>query len=74
MNIFGKIGFILICAGGLLFAGIITWTILKVLIQTDLWYIRLPITAIIMGLILMLLSAIYDRYRSVKTEEVKEKY
>jgi high-affinity Fe2+/Pb2+ permease len=73
MNIFGKVGFGLIIAGGLIFAGIITWIIIETLIRSTLWYIQLPITAIILGLILMLLSAIYDRYKSVKTEEVKEK-
>jgi hypothetical protein len=35
--------------------------------------IVIAIKAIIMGIILMLLSALYDRHRSVKTEEVHEK-
>jgi hypothetical protein len=73
MNIFGKIGFGLIAAGGLIFAGIITWTVIDVLMETDLWYVQLAVTAIILGLILMLLSALYDRYRSVKTEETQKK-
>jgi hypothetical protein len=74
MNIFGKVGFGLIAAGGLIFAGIITWTVIDLLMKTDLWYVQLPLTAIILGLILMFISAIYDRYQSVKTEETEKKF
>lgn len=74
MNILSKIGFALIALGGLIFAGIIIWGLLQVFFEVPLpWYIQLAVTCIILGLILMLLSAVYDRYRAVQTEEVHEK-
>ncbi|MBU7015597.1 MAG: hypothetical protein HXS52_12330 [Theionarchaea archaeon] len=81
MNIFGKAGFALVVLGGLIFAGLIVYGIVKVLFQffvqgplpLSAQLVLVGITAFILGIILMLLSAMYDRYRSVKTEEVHEK-
>lgn len=81
MNIFGKAGFALVVLGGLIFAGLIVYAIVKVLFQffvqgsidPSVQLALVGITAFILGIILMLLSAMYDRYRSVKTEEVHEK-
>ncbi|MBU6996096.1 MAG: hypothetical protein HXS41_01210 [Theionarchaea archaeon] len=81
MNIFGKAGFALVVLGGLIFAGLIIYGIVEVLFQ---FFVQGPlplsaklvlvgITAFVLGIILMLLSAAYDRYRTVKTEEVHEK-
>ena len=74
MNWLSKIGFALIVLGGLIFAGMVIWTLIQLFVQAPIpWYIQLAVTALILGFILMLLSALYDRYRSVKTEEVHEK-
>jgi hypothetical protein len=81
MNIFGKAGFALVLLGGLIFAGLIIYGIVKVLLQflvqeplsASVQLVLVGITAFILGIILMLLSAVYDRYRDVKTEEVHEK-
>jgi undecaprenyl pyrophosphate phosphatase UppP len=81
MNVLGKAGFALLALGGLIFIGMIIWGIVRVVVElftADLnsllaQLIVIAITAIIMGIILMLLSALYDRYRSVKTEEVHER-
>ncbi|MBU7025110.1 MAG: hypothetical protein HXS40_13190 [Theionarchaea archaeon] len=81
MNIFGKAGFALVLLGGLIFAGLIIYGIVKVLLQffvqgplpLSAQLVLVGITAFILGIILMLLSAVYDRYRDVKTEEVHEK-
>jgi hypothetical protein len=81
MNIFGKAGFALVVLGGLIFAGLIVYGIVKVLFQffvqgplpLSVQLVLVGITAFILGIILMLLSAVYDRYKSVKTEEVHEK-
>lgn len=75
MNFLSKIGFALIALGGLIFAGIIIWTLIQFFFEVPIpWYIQLAVTAIILGLILMLLAAVYDRYKAVKTEEVHEKF
>ncbi len=75
MNILSKIGFALIALGGLIFAGFIIWTFIQFFFEeSSLWYIQLAVTAIILGIILMLLAAVYDRYKAVKTEEVHEKF
>lgn len=75
MNMLSKIGFAFIIVGGLIFAGIIIWGFIQLLIQVPIpWYILLAATAIILGIILMFLSALYDRYKTVKTEEVHEKF
>lgn len=68
-----KIGFGLLALGFLIFAGTIVRELLKVLFEIHVWYIEVAIVAIILGLILMLLSAIYDRYESSKTEEIRKK-
>lgn len=74
MNVIGRIGFALAALGGIIIVGLIIWQILRVFILSFIpWYIMLPVVAIILGFILMLSSAIYDRYKSVKTEEVHEK-
>ena len=73
MDILSKMGFALIIFGGLIFAGMIIWVFVKILIEAIPWYVQLAITAIILGIILMFLSALYDRYKTVKTEEVHEK-
>jgi membrane protein implicated in regulation of membrane protease activity len=73
MDLLSKMGFALIIFGGLIFAGMIIWVFVKILIEAIPWYVQLAITAIILGIILMFLSALYDRYRTVKTEEVHEK-
>lgn len=74
MNLLSKIGFALITLGGLIFAGIIIWTLIRVFIEAPIpWYIQLAVTLLILGFILMLLSAMYDRYRGVRMEEVHEK-
>jgi len=74
MNLFAKIGFALVAFGGLIFLGMVIWTLIQVLVEVPLpWYIQLAVTSIVLGFILMLLSALYDRYRTVKTEEVHEK-
>ncbi len=74
MNVIGKIGFALAALGGIIIVGLIIWQILRVFILSFIpWYIMLPVVAIILGFVLMLSSAIYDRYKSVKTEEVHEK-
>ena len=73
MNILSKVGFALIIFGGLIFAGMTIWGLLQLITQGIPWYILLAVTAIILGVILMFLQALYDRYRTVKTEEVHEK-
>ncbi len=73
MDLLSKMGFALIIFGGLIFAGMIIWVFVKILIEAIPWYVQLAITAIILGIILMFLSALYDRYKTVKTEEVHEK-
>lgn len=73
MNLLSKIGFGLLALGFLIFAGTIVRELLKVLFEIHVWYIEVAIVAIILGLILMLLSAIYDRYESSKTEEIRKK-
>ena len=73
MNILSKAGFALIIFGALIFAGMAIWGLLQLIAQGIPWYILLAVTAIILGVILMFLQALYDRYRTVKTEEVHEK-
>ncbi|MBU7016654.1 MAG: hypothetical protein HXS44_04050 [Theionarchaea archaeon] len=73
MDLLSKMGFALIIFGGLIFAGMIIWVFVKILTEAIPWYVQLAITAIILGIILMFLSALYDRYKTVKTEEVHEK-
>ena len=73
MDLLSKIGFALIVFGGLIFAGMIIWVFVEILIEAIPWYAQLAITSIILGIILMFLSALYDRYKTVKTEEVHEK-
>lgn len=74
MNVLGKIGFALVILGGLVFAGIIIWGFIQLVIEVPLpWFIQLAVTFIILGFIIMFVSALYDRYKSVKTEEVHEK-
>lgn len=59
--------------GALIFAGTVIREILKVLFEIHVWYIEIAIVAIILGFILMLLSAIYDRYKLSKVEEIHKK-
>jgi hypothetical protein len=74
MDWLSKAGFALLVVGALIFAGAVIWQLLQVFFEVPIpWYIQLGITAVILGFILMLLSAVLDRYRSVKTEEVHEK-
>jgi hypothetical protein len=74
MNILAKIGFALLALGGLIFAGMIVWGIIQLFVQAPIpWYLQLAITVVILGIILMFLSAVYDRYKTSKTEEVHEK-
>ena len=74
MNILAKIGFALLALGGLIFAGMIVWGVIQLFVQAAIpWYLQLAITVIILGIILMFLSAVYDRYKTSKTEEVHEK-
>lgn len=74
MNILSKIGFALVVFGGLIFAGMVIWGFIQLFVQVNLpWYVQLAVTAIILGIILMFVSVLYDRSRSVKTEEVHEK-
>jgi membrane protein implicated in regulation of membrane protease activity len=74
MNILAKIGFALLALGGLIFAGAIIWGLIQLFVQASIpWYLQLAITVVILGIILMFLSAVYDRYRNSKTEEVHEK-
>lgn len=74
MNLFGRIGFALIALGGIIFAGVVIWELLLFFFDVPLpWYIQVAVTVIILGFILMLLSAVYDRYKMVKTEEVHER-
>ena len=74
MNILAKIGFALLALGGLIFAGMIVWGLIQLFVQASIpWYLQLAITVIILGIILMFLSAVYDRYKTSKTEEVHEK-
>jgi membrane protein implicated in regulation of membrane protease activity len=74
MNILAKIGFALLALGGLIFAGAIIWGLIQLFVQASIpWYLQLAITVVILGIILMFLSAVYDRYKNSKTEEVHEK-
>lgn len=74
MNLFGRIGFALVALGGIIFAGVVIWELLLFFFDVPLpWYIQVAVTVIILGFILMLLSAVYDRYKMVKTEEVHER-
>jgi hypothetical protein len=34
------------------------------------WYVQLAVTTVFMGIILMVLSAVYDRYKSMKRKTV----
>ena len=75
MNVMAKAGFALVALGGLIFLGMVIYGLIQVFVKTFLpWYVLLAITFIILGIILMFLSALYDRYRTVKTEEVHEKF
>jgi hypothetical protein len=74
MNVLSKVGFALVAFGGLIFAGVVIWGFIQLFIHVSIpWYIQVAVTAIILGFILMFLSALYDRYKTVKTEEVHEK-
>ena len=73
MDILGKIGFALIVFGGLIIGGAIIMTILQVIFKTLIpWYIQLVVIVIITGLLLMFLSVLYDRYKSVKAEKSQD--
>jgi hypothetical protein len=73
MNWLSKTGFALLALGALIFAGYTIRELLKVLFVIHVWYIEIAIVAIILGFILMLLAAVYDRYKLSKTEEVHKK-
>ena len=67
MNMLGKIGFALIIFGGLIISGSIITAILQLIFKTSIpWYVQLVVVIIIAGLLLMFLSVLYDRYKSVK--------
>lgn len=75
MNIVGKIGAVLLISGALIINGLIILTILQILFKGSIpVYIQVALIIIVTGLILMLLSAVYDRYSSAKTEEIHKKY
>jgi membrane protein implicated in regulation of membrane protease activity len=69
MNILGKIGFALLISGGLIINGTVIMTILRLIFKTSIpWYVQLVVVVIITGFLLMFLSVLYDRYKSVKAE------
>ena len=69
MNILGKIGFALLISGGLIINGTVIMTILRLIFKTSIpWYVQLVIIVIITGFLLMFVSVLYDRYKSVKAE------
>jgi membrane protein implicated in regulation of membrane protease activity len=69
MNILGKIGFALLISGGLIINGTVIMTILRLIFKTSIpWYVQVVIIVIITGFLLMFLSVLYDRYKSVKAE------
>jgi len=70
MNILGKIGFAFLTFGALIINVSIILTILRFIFKGSIpWYIELILTAIFIGLVLMFLSALYDRYRNAKREK-----
>ncbi|MBU7046771.1 MAG: hypothetical protein HXS54_10075 [Theionarchaea archaeon] len=69
MNILGKIGFALLISGGLIINGTVIMTILRLIFKTSIpWYVQLVVIVIITGFLLMFVSVLYDRYKSVKAE------
>ena len=69
MNILGKIGFALLISGGLIINGTVIMTILRLIFKTSIpWYVQLVVVVIITGFLLMFVSVLYDRYKSVKAE------
>lgn len=75
MNIIGKIGVALLISGALIINGFIILTILRLIFGESFpVYIQVALIVIVTGLILMLLSAVRDRYKSTRTEEVHRKY
>ncbi len=75
MNIIGKIGAVLLICGALIINGLVIMTILRLIFKTSIpLYVYLVLAIVVIGLVLMLLSAVRDRYRSAKTEQIHEKY
>ncbi len=69
MNILGKIGFALLISGGLIINGTVIMTILRLIFKTSIpWHVQLVVVVIITGFLLMFVSVLYDRYKSVKAE------
>ena len=79
MNKLSKVGRALIIVGSLIFAWMAVSVFLHFAIHLSIpWYIQLAVTAtmvtaFVLGAILMVLQALYSRYKTVKTEEVHEK-
>ena len=75
MNIAGKIGAALLISGALIINGFVIVTILRLVFKTSIpLHVYLILAIMVAGLILMLLSAVHDRIKNIKIEEIQQKY
>jgi asparagine N-glycosylation enzyme membrane subunit Stt3 len=75
VNIAGKTGAALLISGALIINGFVIVTILRFVFKTSIpLHVYLILAIMVVGLILMLLSAVHDRIKNIKIEEIQQKY